>query len=207
MPNILVVVVSCHKHAKLWEGILSRNQENTLIVCGGFSESTLNGNMLQLQCSDDYEGLSEKMMCTYEFILNNPKFNEFTHILKADDHDTYFTSEQIKDIQIKYKDILEKQDYIGQNFVPKNILGRHHHFGRISKESIWHNKEYSEEYKPYLGGGETYILSRKALECLVPQKKEYPKYFVYEDAMTGALLYNCNIHPYELNYGIKTWKG
>jgi hypothetical protein len=58
-----------------------------------------------------------------------------------------------------------------------------------------------------LGGGETYILSRKALECLVPQKKEYPKYFVYEDAMIGALLYNCNIHPYELNYGIKTWKG
>ena len=207
MANILVVIVSCRKHANMWPKLLDRGIPNSVILCGDSEESYVDGKMMYLKCSDAYEGLSEKMMCAYEFILKCSLFNDYTHILKADDHDTDFSAAQITEIQTKHRAILTTKDYIGQNLIPKHILGRRHHFGRVPKESIWHNKEYAEEYRPYLGGGETYILSRKALEYLVAQKQEYPKYFVYEDAMMGALLFNCNIHPYQLNYGIRCWCG
>jgi hypothetical protein len=162
--------------------------------------------MLYLKCSDAYEGLSEKMMSAFEFITQCSLFNEYTHIMKADDHDTEFTAEQITEIQRKHEVILTSHDYIGQNLVTERVLNRRHHVGRVGKESIWYNKEYTEEYRPYLGGGQTYILSRKAVECLVAQKTETLKY-ILEDAMMGALLYNCNIHPHELNYGIRWWWG
>ena len=206
MSSILVLVISCRKHCHLWESILSRNQENTLIVCGGFSESTLNGKIVQLQCSDDYDGLPEKTLYAFEFIMNNPTFNNFTHVLKADDHDTYFTSEQIKDIEIKYQSVLKSEHYIGQRIIPENVMGRQHHFPRVLPNSKWYNKMYTEPYFPYLGGGETYILSRGAMFCIIKHKHELDKH-VLEDAMMGYILIKYKIHPYQLNYGIKTWNG
>lgn len=206
MPSILVVVVSCHKNSTLWQDILSRNPHHTLIICGGFSESTLNGKILQLKCSDEYDSLPEKMMYAYEFIMNNSNFNEYTHILKADDHDTYFTSDQIKEIEVKYQQILNSEHYIGQRIIPEHIMGRRHHFPRVLPSSKWYNKMYTEPYFPYLGGGETYILSRGAMSCIIKHKCELDKH-VLEDAMMGYILIKYGIHPYQLNYGIKTWNG
>jgi len=191
----------------LWPKLLERGIPNSIILCGDSEVSYLDGKMLYLKCSDAYEGLSEKMMCAFDFILKCTLFNNYTHILKADDHDTEFTKAQIVDIEIKHKDVLDKHDYVGQCLVPKHIYNPQHHFGRVPKESIWYNKECEQEYRPFIAGGQTYILSRKALECLVVQKEEYHKYFVYEDAMMGALLYNCNIYPYTLDYGIRCWWG
>lgn len=202
MVNSLVVIVSCRKNQQLWPKLLDRHIPNSIILCGDSDVSYVDGKILHLKCSDAYEGLSEKMMCAFEFLTKCQLFDEYTHILKADDHDTDFTAEQITEIQRKHKDILTSKDYIGQNLISERMLGRRHHFGRVAKDSIWYNREYSEVYKPYLGGGQTYILSRKALECLVAQKEETVKY-ILEDAMMGALLYNCNIHPLALNYGIR----
>lgn len=190
----------------MWKDILSRNQVNTLIVCGGFRESTLNGKILQLQCSDEYDNLPEKMICAYEFVMNNSNFNDFTHILKADDHDTYFVSEQIKAIETKYESILKSEHYIGQRIISQRVMGRNHHFSKVLPTSKWYNKMYTEPYFPYLGGGETYILSRHAMDCIIKHKGELDKH-VLEDAMMGYILIKYGIRPYQLNYGIRTWNG
>ena len=203
--KMLVVIVSCLKHQSLWKGITER-LNNAIILCGG-KETKLDGNILYLNCVDTYDGLSEKMMGAFDFILNSGIFKSVTHIFKADDHDTLFTTKQIEDIQVEYKGELESHDYIGQNLVPVGRLGIKHHYKKAPITSRWHNKPFIGNYTEYLGGGETYILSRKALECLVPNKGECEKYGSYEDAMVGTILGRYDIKPYKLKYGIKTWIG
>jgi len=186
---------------------LNRNVENLIILCGGSEETKLIDNILHLKCSDEYDGLSEKMMKAFEFIIDYDDFKDITHILKADDHDTEFTSEQIKDIEIIHKDILETKDYIGQNVISLPfLLGRTHHFGKVSTDSVWYNKPYIKDFTPFCGGGQTYILSRKAMEYLVLHLNEYIQY-IFEDAMIGLLLRKHNVRPHQLDYGIKTWIG
>uniref|UniRef100_A0A6C0KXA9 Uncharacterized protein n=1 Tax=viral metagenome TaxID=1070528 RepID=A0A6C0KXA9_9ZZZZ len=201
--ELLVVVLSCSTHSHLWPTILNRNIPNLLILCGGSEETILDNRIVYLKCIDTYDGLSEKMMCAFDFILSQDNFNSITHILKVDDHDTVFTQEQIEMIPIKYKDILTTQDYIGQSLVPVHLVRRYHHFGKVPLESKWYNKEFMEEIVPFLGGGDTYILSRKSLICLYNNKDVYYKYASYEDIMVGYILYKNNILPYKLDYGIK----
>jgi len=162
---------------------------------------------LYLKCSDTYEGLSEKMMCAINFILTSKYFENITHILKVDDHDTDFDLQTIKEISLKHKNILNSENYVGQNYVPINLLGRQHHFGKVSTNSIWFNKEYNGPVVPYLGGGETYILSKKALICLNENKNMHYQFGSYEDVMMGFILNKYNIFPYKLDLNIKTWRG
>jgi len=205
--NILVIIVSCSKNKHLWQSITDRLKQNFIILCGDAKETILISNILYLNCIDTYDGLSEKMMLAYKFIVTSDKFNGITHIFKADDHDTYFTIEQIKDIEHNYTDILKSQDYIGQNLIRENQMGRTHHFNKVPISSKWHNTPYLGKYIPYLGGGETYILSIKSLNYIVVNNLEYTKYGSYEDIMIGSILSKYNIQPYICNYNIKTWCG
>jgi len=201
--NLLTVVLSCKKHEHLWPKILQRNIPNLIIICGGFEETKLNGQILQLNCIDTYDGLSEKIMLSYEYLLNS----EFTHILKADDHDTEFNSEQIISIKENFKNILENNHYIGQRIISPSEMGRTHHFGKIPEGSAWYNKPYDGPAIQYCGGGETYILSKHSLKIIVKHKDEFYKYGGMEDIMIGTILLKYDILPYKLNYGIKTWIG
>ena len=148
--KMVVVIVSCLKHQGLWKGITER-LNNAIILCGGVKETKLIGNVLYLNCVDTYDGLSEKMMGAFDFILNSGIFKSLTHVLKADDHDTLFTSKQIEDIQVKYKDELESHDYIGQKLISLGDLGRRHHYKKVPITSKWHNKPFIGDYTPYLG--------------------------------------------------------
>jgi hypothetical protein len=205
---MIVVVISCKKHQHLWPTIFNRNVSDLYIVCGGFEETRLNGNIIELKCNDLYEGLPEKVVLAYEFIYKNIPF---THILKADDHDTEFTAEQIKNIEVKFKNILDTKDYIGQKLW--NGEGdRKWHFNKTSSTSHWKTQEYSGEFRPWLGGGETYILSKKAIHCILKEYNESSldiirKNEIYEDIMISRILFTNGIYPYEVNYGIKHWKG
>jgi len=203
--NILVIVVSCNKHKSLWPEILNRGIDNLIILCGGEQETRLEGKILKLACPDTYEGLSEKMMATFEFLLSSEIYKSVTHILKVDDHDTLFSLKEITDLSSKYKNVLQRMDYIGQTLFDKPG-NRAYHFGKVSKDSIWHNKLYEGEYNPWLSGGASYILSRRAMECIYKNKSEMYKY-PYEDLMVGNILCKNKIFPYKLNYGIKAWNG
>jgi len=211
--NLLVLVVSCKKHQHIWKKILERNVPNLIIICGGSEETKLDGNILYLTCNDAYDGLSEKMMKAYEYILNSGKFN-FTHILKADDHDTEFTSEQIQNIQEKYINILNTKDYIGQNLIHPSQMGRGYHHYKVPKDSPWYTKMFSGPDVSYLSGGQTYILSKYSVNLIIKYKNEFYTYDSLfntygglEDIMVGSILIKYNIIPYELKYGIRTWYG
>lgn len=206
--KLLTVVLSCKKHEDLWQKILQRNIPNLIILSGGFEETRLDGHILQLKCNDLYEGIPEKIILAYEFIYKNI---EFTHILKVDDHDTEFTSEQITNIQVNFKNILDTKDYIGQR-LNSGEGNRKWHIKKVSDNSQWKKKEYTGKYKPWLGGGETYILSKNAIHCILSKYNELTLDIlrtseIYEDIMISKILFENKIYPFELNYGIKCWKG
>jgi hypothetical protein len=200
--KLLTVVLSCKKHEHLWQKILERNIPNLVILCGGFQETKLEGQILQLNCIDTYDGLPEKIMFAIEFLLNS-EF-DFTHILKADDHDTDFTLENIRFIEAI--NCLEPTDYIGQRIISPSEMGRTHHFGKVPEGSAWYYKPYEGPAIEYCGGGETYILSKHAMNLIVT-KKDIVVNHILEDEMIGSILLNYDILPYELDYGIKTWIG
>lgn len=203
--NLLVVVLSCKKNSHLWPTILNRGIDNLVILCGGAEENKLEGSILYLKCSDEYDGLSEKMTQAYSYIFHSEKFSLITHVLKADDHDTEFNNDDIENITKKHGKILLLHDFIGQK--KWNNHGRTYHFGKVPSTSKWYNKAYTGPITPLLDGGATYILSKKALSLISSNNKEYDKYGMSEDFMVAMILKKYNIKPYEFNYGIKHWRG
>lgn len=208
--KILVVVMSCHNHWSMWEGI-KQNIHDDLII---FSSSPKNENwydkekrVLYLNCRDSYECLPEKIICMIDQVLTMDVFNKYTHILKIDDHEAInLTEEKISNLY-NYEQI-KNGHYIGQDLLmgagPSSGL---YHFGKVDPNSYWHNLEYKGTYSPWLNGGKTYILSRNAMKCI---NKEYNftnldilyKNEIYEDLMIGKILYKYNIHPKLLKYNI-----
>ena len=73
--------------------------------------------------------------------------------------------------------------------------------------SYWDNEEYNGHYVPWLDGGKSYILSKKAMNYI---NNEYNftnldslyQNEIYEDLMVAKILYKYNIIPSKLNYGI-----
>lgn len=207
--NILVTVLSCKKHSHIWDNIKNRT-EKLLIFTGSYNKPTFydkNSKMLYLNCNDNYEGLPEKMVLMIEQILTMPAFKNITHILKIDDHDTYFTDENIQNLY-NLND-LHFHNYIGQKIEsrPPNTLSDYH-FGKISKNSPWNKIKGDVSNVTWLDGGCSYILSRKAMKIInktynssninILRRKE-----IYEDVMIGRLLKFYNIHSHQVNYNIK----
>jgi len=207
--NILVVVLSCKKNSHLWDEIKNRTQ-NLVIFTGSHNNSTFydkKSKMLYLKCNDHYEGLPEKMILMIEQILNIPDFKKVTHILKIDDHDTYFTDENIQNLYNLNE--LHFYNYIGQKkeYRPPNTLSDYH-FGKVSKNSFWNNRKGNVSNVAWLDGGCSYILSKKAMKAInktynssnlkLLRKKE-----IFEDVMIGRLLALRKIRPHEINYNIK----
>jgi len=207
--NILVTVLSCKKHSHLWSEIKNRSK-NVIVFTGSYNNSTFydrNSKILYLNCNDHYEGLPEKIILLIEQILTKPEFKNITHVLKIDDHDTYFTDENIKNLH--YLNELHFYNYIGQKkqYRPPNTWSDYH-FGKVSKHSHWDNKQGDVSDVTWLDGGCSYILSRKAMILI---NKTYNssnintvrEREIYEDVMIGRLLKSHNIHAHEVNYNIK----
>lgn len=211
--KILVAVMSCNKHSHLWKTITSKNIENLIIFTGG-SDNTyfdVSNKILHLKCNDFYEGLPEKMILMIEYVLHSNHFSNITHLIKIDDHDNTFTEENIKNLH----ELSELNDYhyVGQHLInkpshPRQMADSNRwHFGKVSKTSYWHNRNYSGAYVSWLDGGCSYILSRYAMKCIFgcynsSNLDELRLREIYEDLMMGKILYRNNIFPKEKNYGI-----
>uniref|UniRef100_A0A6C0BA71 Glycosyltransferase n=1 Tax=viral metagenome TaxID=1070528 RepID=A0A6C0BA71_9ZZZZ len=208
--KILVVVMSCHKNWDLWKSI-KNNIKNDLII---FSYSPKKENWydenernLYLNCRDTYECLPEKIICMIDQVLKIPQFDSYTHILKIDDCEAIHLTEKKIQKLYTFKEI-ENNDYIGQHYIQGISDGsRTYHFGKVSPTSYWHNEEYNGYYVPWLDGGKSYIISKKAMNYI---NNEYNftnldslyQNEIYEDLMIAKILYKYNIFPSELNYGI-----
>ena len=211
--KILVTVMSCNKHAKLWEKIVAKPITDLIIFTGG-SERTYydnNNKILHLKCNDGYEGLPEKMVLMIEFVLYSTFFSDITHILKIDDHDNVFTAKNIE--KLYSLEELKKHHYIGQKLNTRTLYpwqwcdGNKYHIGKVSTKSYWYDKYYSGGYLPWLDGGCSYILSKTALKCInhwynSSNIEELRRKEIFEDVMMGKILYHHNIFPKIVNYGV-----
>jgi hypothetical protein len=208
--NLLVVVISCHKHMDKWEAIIKKNIPNLIIVIGG-NKLLVDEPVVQLKCSDKYEGLPEKIICMIEYVIRSEKYKNITHILKIDDNDAFFTKEQILSLtQLKE---LQEYDYIGQQINrannPKIHMVRRYHIDRVPAGSRWYHRPYTGDFTDWADGGCSYILSRFAMEQINTVYKSTDlqvigEHEILEDVMIAKILRTFNIFPRQLNFGLKT---
>lgn len=155
-----------------------------IIVQGGFIKDEYNDEkkILNLNCNDKYVGLPEKVIKTFHYLVSDDRFNKYEHFVKLDD-----------DMRIvKFFDELEG-DYIGN--VHYDDGNRKWHMGRTG--TFWDKVPYLGEFKPWCMGGFGYIVSRSALEKIVPDFR-YIEH-IYEDVYIGLLMNSIGIEPKKIN--------
>jgi hypothetical protein len=156
---------------------------NFIIIQGGFSRDFYDKdrNVLNLNCNDGYVGLPEKVMKTFHYILSDNTFDKYTHFVKLDDD------------MIVNKEFEELYDYAG--LVHYGDGNRKWHMGRTN--TFWDNLPYQGEFAPWCMGGYGYIISRLALQKVVPNF-EYLNH-IYEDVYIGLLMKSVGIIPIKIN--------
>ena len=156
----------------------SNNNTNYIVVKGGDISNNydIDSKILSINCNDKYEGLPEKVLKTYKYIVENKIFDQYTHFIKLDD-----------DMIIKntiFYDIIKNVNYAG---IIQNCIGdRTWHIGKCSKNSYWNTNEYKGPYTPWCLGGHGYILSRNSIN-LIKNDINY-KNIIYEDLYIAILL-------------------
>jgi hypothetical protein len=211
--RLLVCVMSCKKNQSIWNDILKRQPKDTIIfVGGGHGKPILMRNLLVLPCGDTYDRLPEKMIHLLAAIRSLPEFSDVTHILKHDDIDTYCSPENYVEIQ----DMLVREggDYIGQfltSMKENQVSG--YHVRKVHKESPWSRKPFvNKTYTPYCTGGQTYILSRAAMDAVLAQwnLSNTAQLFdteIFEDVMMGRVLTAAGMPPVERRYNVQCSHG
>ena len=204
----LIVILSCQQNEHLWDELLARDK-NVIIFCGDETLETdfiLDNRILYLKCKDTYDHLPEKVYKMISSILKIPEYNNITHIMKIDDHDTYFNS---KTNNIIKNTVNNHINYCGQTVQqyrkPHNSYRGNNkwHFNKCPKNSIWYNFPYLGEYTPWVDGGCGYILSRKSMNLIKDNFKDdvsqIYKNHIYEDLMIGLVLRKYKIYPIKVN--------
>ena len=199
----LALITSCSKEVDKWDKLEVPNIDH-LIICGDpdlESNYIVEGKVLYVKCRDTYDGLPEKIICALNAFKELFPKNEYTHILKIDS-DAHIG----KNFNINVKQVTDN-DYIGK--VKFNQGSRNYHFGRVGLDSHWFNKKWNGNFKPFLCGGSSYILSSKSVDVItsyygfdeVHNDKVYTTH-ITEDSMIGIILDRGGIKPTVYNYGV-----
>jgi len=139
-------------------------------------------NILNLNCNDGYVGLPEKVMKTFHYLLSDSRFARYTNFVKLDDD------------MIVLKEINEiNDDYLGN--VHYSDGNRQWHVGRTG--TFWDKIPYLGEFKPWCMGGFGYVISRTALEKVIPNF-DYLDH-IYEDVYIGNLMNKIGVIPKQFN--------
>jgi hypothetical protein len=121
-------------------------------------------------------------MKTFHFLISDQRFSQYTHFVKLDD-----------DMILKRRFDSIEGDYLGEvHYVDGN---RQWHMGRTG--TFWDKVSYLGEFKPWCMGGFGYIVSRNALEKIVPNH-QYLEH-IYEDVYIGLLMNSVGISPKKIN--------
>lgn len=204
MNKVLICFMSCRKNNRIWKRLLNNNPINNnfnkLIFVG---DSTINqpfifkNNILIVKCEDSYDYLPVKVYLMIQAILKIPRFNNITHILKVDDHDTI--------IQYNFLNFLNRRitfpDYCGQKIQNYQNGNRLWHMNKCPFNSRWFNKEYEGNFSTWIDGGSGYILSKEAMKLIVSKRlpiSTIHENFIYEDLMIALILKNYNIFPRQI---------
>lgn len=154
-----------------------------VVIQGGFikDEYDEEKKILNLNCNDSYIGLPEKVMKTFHFLISDERFKNYTHFCKLDD--------DMKVIQ-KLPELAD--DYLGN--VHYGEGSRQWHMGRCG--NFWDKVPYLGEFVPWCMGGFGYVVSRNALEKIVPNFNYLDH--IYEDVYIGLILKKVGVEPTNL---------
>ena len=198
MENILYIFISHENNiSNIYNRIKtmmdSHNNTNYILVKGGDVSDNydIDSKILSINCNDKYEGLPEKVLKTYKYIVESSLFNQYSHFIKLDD-------DMIIKNNMNYN-LIKDINYGGKvNFSYNG--NRRWHIGRCSKDSFWNSNEYKDKYTPWCLGGYGYIISRNAINLI---KNDFTyKHVIYEDLYIAILLKEKNINP----HNIENWK-
>ena len=193
--KLLFVRISCMKESSNWNKWLQTHPDQIIVCANPKLESnfTYDDRILTVKCYDNYESLPEKVVATYNALIECEPLKKYSHFIKID-----------SDVNIL--DILEYSNdnkifinnYTGG--IVHTLVARNWHFGKVSIDSPWHDKLYNGPVVPYAGGGKTYTLSRKSLKVISKTYNfdnlyEIRSKYILEDVMIGVLLHKHNIKP------------
>ncbi len=167
-----------------YQRIKDMMEKDFIVVQGGCITDSYDdeSKILSLNCNDKYVGLPEKVMKTFHYLLSDKKFDKYTHFVKLDDDMTVIK---------KFENI--QDDYLGN--VHYGDGNRQWHMGRTG--TFWDKVPYLGEFKPWCMGGFGYIVSREALEKIVPNY-DYLNH-IYEDVYIGLLMNKVGVEPKKIN--------
>jgi hypothetical protein len=170
------------------------NYDKYAIVTGGHDNNRYDpqNKKIELTCNDTYEGLPEKMIKLYEYILNNTNFNTITYVCKLDED---MILKKLLDT-----DILSS-DYYG--LVSYQAGSRRWHLAKCSPSSKFNTTEYTGRFVPWCLGGCGYILSKKILK-LLKGDTDYENE-IYEDLYVAKILNRHNVYPQQLKNMSDFW--
>ena len=155
-----------------------------VIVQGGSVRDTYDEErrVVSLNCNDKYVGLPEKVIKALNFLSTDERFSEYTHFVKLDD-----------DMRVVKRFGNLTGDYLGNvHHVDGN---RQWHIGRCG--NFWDRIPYIGEFKPWCMGGFGYVVSRSALEKVLPNH-DYLDH-IYEDVYIGLLMNRSGISPTQID--------
>lgn len=166
-----------------YDRISKMMQTDFVVIQGGFvnDEYDDDNKILKLNCNDSYIGLPEKVMKTFHFLMSDDKFDKYTHFCKLDD-----------DMMVLKRFENIEGDYIGN--VHYDDGNRQWHMGRCG--NFWDKVPYLGEFTPWCMGGFGYIVSRTALQKIVPNFNYLDH--IYEDVYIGLILKKVSIEPKNL---------
>lgn len=190
MNNILYVFFThsknlLHVSTRINNMMNNLNYDNYIIVCGNdYDELNLNKKLLYIKCNDLYEGLPEKIIKTFNFLVHNEYLQKFKYFCKLDD-------DMSINVLIKEENI-KNNDYCGR--VNRGKSGdRNWHIGKCSKNSLFNITPYKGEYVDWCLGGYGYIVSANAITKIC-EDNSYLTH-IYEDLYIAILLKKQNILP------------
>lgn len=183
-PAILNDVITISNNMKLL------NYENYIIVYGGQNLSIDHPKVINLETTDDYCSLPEKINKAYKYIS----------LLSDLDFDFVCKLDRTMSIHKLLDDNL-LTPYCGKIMKYNNIR---YHIGRCTENIKWNNKEFLYDNIPYAIGGVSYVLSKDNIKYIAKDDNEY-KLHVYEDVYVGSLMLKKHISVQSFRFEINDY--
>ena len=208
--DTIVTIISCRKYLETRKPLIDSSYVTRLKELGipyvyivGGDRVELEGDVLQLDCPDDYEFLPEKILSAVDWVHRNTQ-HEF--MLKIDDDcflnvDEFFFSHSWR-----------SADYYGRR-IDRSLgsMDRMWHMGKSSTKRAQLELDKSPEPSIYADGGSGYTLSRRAMGAILNElqtsRGALLKNSCYmEDKLVGDLLNLSGIHLADTDYHVSVFR-
>ncbi len=183
--SLIIGILGCAKYPQRHDGVrrswlkdCSRLGLRACFLVGRPDKKpAIEGDILYLDCGDDYLDLPHKTIAFLRFV---DEHMDYSHIYKCDD-DTYVNVPELLKLPFdaldyagfQYKDM----DHVDTKWHKKHVGS---HLKNVAYPGVF--------YGPWMMGGSGYFLSKKALRCVINDHGQYIDKELYEDKLIGDTL-------------------